>query len=50
MRDGMKNFESIFAAYMLGWGVLFLYQLSVGKRLRDAENEIQRLKEEKKKA
>jgi hypothetical protein len=45
----MRNFESIFAAYMLGWGVFFLYQLSLGKRLADAEKELARLKEEKKK-
>jgi len=45
----MRNFESIFAAYMLGWGVFFLYQLSLGKRLSDAERELQRLKEDRKK-
>ena len=41
----MKNFESIFAAYMLGWGVLFLYQVSIGRRLQKAEDELRRLKE-----
>lgn len=41
----MKNFESIFAAYMLGWAVFFVYQISVGRRLQKAEEELRRLKE-----
>ncbi|MBI3404090.1 MAG: hypothetical protein HY046_01375 [Acidobacteria bacterium] len=41
----MKNFESIFAAYMIGWGVFFIYQISVGQRLKKAEEELKRLKE-----
>lgn len=41
----MKNFESIFAAYMLGWGVFFVYHVSIGRRLQKAEDELRRLKE-----
>ena len=29
---GMKNLNSIFAAYMMGWGVFFVFYLSVAKR------------------
>ncbi len=43
----MKNFESIFAAYMIGWAVFFVYQVSVSKRLRAAEEEIERLRSAK---
>lgn len=39
----MKNFESIFAAYMLGWSVFFVYQVSVGQRLKKVEEELRRL-------
>ena len=41
----MKNFESIFAAYMIGWGVFFVYQISVGQRLKKAEEQLKRLSE-----
>jgi len=43
----MKNFESIFAAYMIGWGVFFVYQISVGQRLRALEEKVAQLKAEK---
>ncbi len=29
----MKNLESLMAAYLLVWGILFVYHLSVGQRL-----------------
>jgi hypothetical protein len=41
----MKNFESIFAAYMIGWGVFFAYQISIGQRLKKAEEELRRRRE-----
>ncbi len=41
----MKNFESIFAAYLLAWGILFIYQVSVGRRIARVEAELRRLKE-----
>jgi len=44
----VKNFESIFAAYMIGWGVFFVYQLSIASRLRQAEADLARLKESRK--
>ena len=41
----MKNFESIFAAYMLGWGIIFVYHLTVGARVNKLQQEIDRLKQ-----
>lgn len=41
----MKNFESIFAAYLLAWVIFFVYHVSVGRRLAQAEAELRRLKE-----
>ena len=41
----MKNWESIFAAYMVFWAVVFVYQFSVSQRLARAERELERLKQ-----
>jgi CcmD family protein len=41
----MKNFESLFAAYMVVWAILFVYLLSVGARVAKLKQEIDRLKE-----
>jgi len=41
----MKNFGSIFAAYLLGWGVFFVFYLTVAKRGSELRGEIERLKE-----
>ncbi|MCL4523437.1 MAG: CcmD family protein [Acidobacteria bacterium] len=41
----MKNFESLLAAYMLVWGILFVYQLTVGARVGKLQQEIERLKQ-----
>ena len=40
----MKNLNSIFAAYMIGWGVFFLFFVSVVKRTNDLRSEVDRLK------
>jgi len=40
----VKNLNSIFAAYMIGWGVFFLFFLSVVKRSNDLRSEVERLK------
>jgi hypothetical protein len=40
----MKNLDSIFAAYVLGWGVFFVFYLSVAKRTSALRGEIERLK------
>jgi CcmD family protein len=41
----MKNFESLFAAYILVWGILFVYHLTVGARVTKLQQEIDRLKQ-----
>ena len=40
----MKNLGSVFAAYMLGWGIFFVYFLSVARRMSFLRDEIERLK------
>ena len=40
----MKNLNSIFAAYMIGWGVFFLFFVSIVKRTSDLRSEVERLK------
>ncbi len=41
----MKNLNSLFAAYLLGWGIFFVYYLSVGRRLTRLRDEVDRLKQ-----
>jgi CcmD family protein len=41
----MKNLESLMAAYLLVWGILFVYHLSVGRRLARLQDDVKRLKE-----
>jgi hypothetical protein len=40
----VKNLNSIFAAYMIGWGVFFLFFVSIVKRSNDLRAEVERLK------
>jgi hypothetical protein len=40
----MKNFDSIFAAYLLGWAVFFGFYLSLGKRTSSLRADIEQLK------
>jgi hypothetical protein len=40
----VKNLNSIFAAYMIGWGVFFLFFVSIVKRSSDLRGEVERLK------
>jgi CcmD family protein len=42
----MKNLESIFAAYAVFWAIVFLFQLSVARRLSRAEEEVEKLKQQ----
>ena len=41
----MKNFESLFAAWMVVWAVFFLYEISVAWRIASLREEIERLKQ-----
>jgi hypothetical protein len=40
----MKNLDSVFAAYTIGWGIFFLFFLLIVKRTFDLRAEIDRLK------
>jgi len=40
----VKNLNSIFAAYLIGWSIFFLFFVSVAKRSSDLRAEVERLK------
>ena len=40
----MKNLGSVFAAYVIGWGIFFLYYITVARRTAALRDEIERLK------
>jgi len=40
----MKNLDSVFAAYMVGWTVFFVYFISVARRTAALREDIERLK------
>jgi len=40
----MKNLDSVFAAYIIGWSVFFLFYVSIAKRTSDLRAEVERLK------
>jgi len=40
----VKNLDSIFWAYILGWAIFFGFYLSIAKRSRDLRAEVDRLK------
>lgn len=42
----MKNFESLFAAWMVVWAVFFAYEVTVARRLDRLHQEIERLKQQ----
>ncbi len=41
----MKDFGSLFAAYLLAWAIFFGYQAIVGRRLARLSDDLERLKE-----
>jgi hypothetical protein len=41
----MKNLNSVFAAYLIGWSVFFLFYVSIAKRTNDLRAEVERLKD-----
>jgi CcmD family protein len=42
----MKNFDSLFAAWILVWAVFFVYEVSVARRLARLREEVERLKQQ----
>lgn len=40
----MNNLGSVLAAYLVGWGVFFVFYVSVAKRTSDLKKEVEGLK------
>ena len=40
----MKNLNSVFAAYMIAWGIFFVYYVSIAQRASELRKELERLK------
>lgn len=40
----MKNLGSVFAAYLIGWAVFFIFFVTLAKRTSDIRAELERLK------
>jgi hypothetical protein len=40
----MKNLDSVFAAYVIGWAVFLAFYLTIAKRTSGLRTEIERLK------
>ena len=40
----MKNLGSVFAAYLVGWGIFFAYYISIARRTAALREEVERLK------
>jgi hypothetical protein len=41
----VKNLGSVMVAYMIGWGVFFLYFVTVARRTSELRKDIERLKQ-----
>ncbi len=41
----MKNLESLMAAYFFVWGIFFVYQITIARRMAKLQDEVNRLKE-----
>ena len=40
----MKSLDSVFAAYVFGWAVFFVFYLTIAKRTASLREEVDRLK------
>jgi hypothetical protein len=45
----MKNLDSVFAAYVIGWAVFFVFYLTVARRTSLLREDLERLKQSMKK-
>jgi hypothetical protein len=45
----MKNLDSVFAAYVIGWAVFFVFYLTVARRTLLLREDLERLKQSMKK-
>jgi uncharacterized small protein (DUF1192 family) len=42
----MKNFDNLFAAWMVVWAVFFVYEISIARRIARLREDIERLKQQ----
>jgi CcmD family protein len=42
----MKNFDNLFAAWMVVWAVFFVYEVSIARRLARLRQDIESLKQQ----
>jgi CcmD family protein len=40
----MKNLNSVFAAYLIAWGIFFVYYVTVAQRASELRKDLERLK------
>jgi CcmD family protein len=40
----MKNLNSVFAAYLIAWGIFFVYYVTVAQRASQLQKDLERLK------
>lgn len=40
----MNSLQSVFAAYVLGWAVFFIFYVSIARRTASLRSEVERLK------
>jgi hypothetical protein len=40
----VKNLNSVFAAYLAGWGIFFVYYISIARRTAALREDVERLK------
>ncbi len=43
----LSGVQSVMAAYVAVWAIFFVYQFTVSRRLRNLQNEVDRLKSSK---
>jgi hypothetical protein len=41
----MRSLDSVFAAYIIGWAVFFVFYLTIAKRTLSLREELERLKD-----
>jgi hypothetical protein len=41
----MKNLNSVFAAYLIAWGIFFVYYVTIATRTSELRKDLERLKE-----
>jgi CcmD family protein len=42
----MKNFDSLFVAWMFVWAIFFVYEVSIARRMAKLRKELEQLKQQ----